>query len=327
MQKQVPLYLYTGPEFGERDEAVKKVLSGLQKQYSEIDEHYFYIPETPFNEIMTILQSGTLFSNGVFVVCKNAELLKKKEDIDMISSWLKNTEPTTALVLVSDDISVDAKLEKLVPPANRIKFWEMFENKKLPWVQNFFQKNGYKIGEDASQLILDLIENNTQALASECSRFFLCFPKEHEITEEDVESILTHDREENSFTLFNQISDNSVNAHTRFEKGLGVLQKIRFSKESSSVMIIAGLASCFRKLILYCKKGDSAIFGKTMQKQYAKAAQIWSVGQATAILADLASTDMEIRSGGSTMEDVLLQKLLYEIVIKKGARIQSIQSE
>ena len=92
-------------------------------------------------------------------------------------------------------------------------------------------------------------------------------------------------------------------------------------------MIIAGLASCFRKLILYCKKGDSAIFGKTMQKQYAKAAQIWSVGQATAILADLASTDMEIRSGGSMMEDVLLQKLLYEIVIKKGARIQSIQSE
>ena len=56
-----------------------------------------------------------------------------------------------------------------------------------------------------------------------------------------------------------------------------------------------------------------------MQNQYKNAAKIWTIGQATAILAILASTDMEIRSGGSLMEDILLEKMLYEIVIKKGA--------
>lgn len=326
MAKTQPIYLYTGPEFGEREEAINTIKNAQKKQFGTIDEHLFYLLETPFTEVMTILQSGTLFSDGVCIVCKNAELIKTKDDIQMISDWLENAEESSILILVSDEVTVDAKLEKLIPPSNRKKFWEMFDDKKLPWVMSFFSKNGYRIESDAAQLILDMVENNTQALKNECSRFFVCFPKDHEITEDDVESILTHNREENAFTLFNEIADSSENANVRFEKGLFILQKIRLSKDSSSVMIIAGLTSCFRKLILWHKQGESAINGKLMQKQYRSAAKVWTIGQATAILADLASTDMEIRSGGTQMEDVLLQKLLYEIVIKKGAQISGVDS-
>lgn len=326
MAKTQPIYLYTGPEFGEREEVINTIKNAQKKQFGTIDEHLFYLLETPFTEVMTILQSGTLFSDGVCIVCKNAELIKTKDDIQMISDWLENAEESSILILVSDEVTVDAKLEKLIPPSNRKKFWEMFDDKKLPWVMSFFSKNGYRIESDAAQLILDMVENNTQALKNECSRFFVCFPKDHEITEDDVESILTHNREENAFTLFNEIADSSENANVRFEKGLFILQKIRLSKDSSSVMIIAGLTSCFRKLILWHKQGESAINGKLMQKQYRSAAKVWTIGQATAILADLASTDMEIRSGGTQMEDVLLQKLLYEIVIKKGAQISSVDS-
>lgn len=324
MANEKPIYLYTGPEFGERSDAVELVKTAHKKKFGEIDEHSFYLLETPFNEVMTILQSGTLFSDGVFVVCKNAELIKSKDDVKMVSDWLENADPSAVLVLISDEVTVDAKLEKLIPPANRKKFWEMFDDKKLPWLTSFFSKNGYRIQTPAAELILDMVQNNTQALKNECSRFFLCFPKEHEITEEDVESILIHDREETAFTLFNQISESKEVPEVRFEKGLMILQKIRLSKDNSSVMIIAGLSSCFRKLVLWHREGESAISGKLMQKQYARAAKIWSIGQATAILADLAATDMEIRSGGTQMEDILLQKLLYEIIIKKGGQLSSL---
>lgn len=324
MANEKPIYLYTGPEFGERSDAVEIVKNAHKKKFGEIDEHSFYLLETPFNEVMTILQSGTLFSDGVFVVCKNAELIKSKDDVKMVSDWLENADPSAVLVLISDEVTVDAKLEKLIPPANRKKFWEMFDDKKLPWLTSFFSKNGYRIQTSAAELILDMVQNNTQALKNECSRFFLCFPKEHEITEADVESILIHDREETAFTLFNQIAESKESPEVRFEKGLMILQKIRLSKDNSSVMIIAGLSSCFRKLVLWHREGESAISGKLMQKQYARAAKIWSVGQATAILADLAATDMEIRSGGTQMEDILLQKLLYEIIIKKGGQLSSL---
>ena len=325
------IYLYTGPEFGERNEAVDAVKTALKKKFGDIDEHLFYLQETPFGQIMTILQSGTLFSNGVCVVCKGAELLKKKDDLAMISDWLdSNPDESSVLILVSDEVSVDSKLDKLVPAQNKKKFWEMFDNQKVPWLTKFFQKNGYRLNQDAAELILDMIENNTQALKAECSRFFIIFPKDHTVTVEDVEKILTHNREESAFTLFNQISQSGEPVQKRFENGISILQKIRLSKDSSSVMLIAALSSCFRKLVLWHKvtanglpdsftlkvNGFSSV---PMQNQYKNAAKIWTIGQATAILAILASTDMEIRSGGSLMEDILMEKMLYEIVIKKGA--------
>ena len=328
-----PFYVYTGPEFGLRTEAVDSIKNSLKKKFGAIDEHLFYLQETPFNEVMTILQSGTLFSDGVCIVCKNAELLKKKEDIQMISDWLKDAAESSVLILVSDEISVDSKLEKLVPAANRKKFWEMFEDKKLPWLYGFIQKNGYTIEEDAAKLILELIENNTQALQTECSRFFICFPKGHCITEDDVDSVLTHSREENVFSLFNQLSNPSQNVQVSLEKGLSILQKIRLSKENSSVMIISGLSSCFRKLVTWhtlVQNGSTDDFslktngfsGPLMQKQYRNAAKVWNKAQSAAILAILSSTDTAIRAGAA-LEDVLLQKMLYEIVVKKGAGISS----
>ena len=323
MAKGNSIYLFTGPELGDRNDAVEKVKASHKKQFGTIDEHLFYLIETPLSQVMTILQSGTLFSDGVLIVCKNAELIKKKEDIQMISDWLEDAEPSAVLILISDEITVDSKLEKLIPPANRKKCWEMFDSDKLPWVMNFFSKNGYRIQQNAARMILEMVENNKQALQNECSRFFVCFPKDHEITEDDVESILTHNREENVFTLFNQMANPSESAQVNLEKSLNILQKIRLSADNSPVMIIAGLSSCFRKLVLWHKEGEGAIFGKLQQKQYRNAAKVWSLGQATAILAILASTDMEIRSGGNLLQDLMLQKMLYEIILKKGAQISS----
>lgn len=331
----LPVYLYTGPEFGNRNDAVEAVKKSLAKQNGVVEEHLFYLTETPFSQVMMILQSGTLFSNAVFVVCKAAEVLKKKDDLEQLSSWLESKpEENAVLVLISDEISVDSKLEKLVPASNRQKFWEMYDDKKVPWVKTFFSKNGYGIEEEAAELILDMVENNTQTLKNECSRFFLCFSTGHVITVDDVESVLTHDREESPFTLFDCIADVSVPAGKRLEGAVSILQKIRLSKENSSVMFIAGLASCFRKLSLWHKINEGGYaddfalktngFGSSlMQKQYRKAAKVWNLGQTTAILAILAATDMEIRSGGTLMEDILLQKMLYEIIIKKGAQMST----
>ncbi|MBO4859777.1 MAG: DNA polymerase III subunit delta [Treponema sp.] len=342
-----PVYLYTGPEFGLRGEAVEKVKASLKKKYGDIDEHLYYLVETPFAEVINILSAGTLFTSATCVVCKNAELIKKN-DIALLSDWLASVSDegngsgssasddsdSSVLILVSDEISVDAKLDKLIPESNKRKFWEMFEKDKLPWVQNYFQKNGFRIERDAAQLILDMIENNTEALKNECSRFFVCFQKDHIITCDDVDSILINNREESAFTLFNRISNADAPVQKRFEDGLTILQKIKLSKDTNSVLLIAGLASCFRKLALWhsiCPNGYSTDSGtlknhgfssSTMQRQYTNAAKIWSSGQAAAILAILSAADMEIRSGGSMMEEVILQKMLYEIVVKKGASIQ-----
>lgn len=329
-----PLYLFTGPEFGQRNEEVETVKNNLKKKFGDVEEYLFYATETPAAEYLAIIQNESLFSSCTCVVVKNADSIKK-EEIQMISDWASSiTSDSNVLILVADSISVDAKLEKLVPPAQKKIFWELKEESKVSWVQNFFSKNGYSITIDAINLILEMVENNTQALKQECLRFFVCFPKEHQITEDDVDSVLINNREENVFTLFDAMAKPMQQPQERFEHSLSVLQKVLLSKENSPVMIIAGLTSCFRKLSLWIKLQNSGksddfnlkINGFTSKKQkaqYSAASKIWTSGQVTAILAILSQTDIEIRSGGSLLENTYLQKLLYEIIIKKGATCAS----
>ena len=326
-----PVYLFTGPEFGERNDAIENLKNSVSKKFGSVDNYLFYASETPVNEFMSVLQNESLFSEATFITVKNAETIKKKDEIEIILNWIKNVKSENAvLVLVSDEISVDSKIEKAVPSSNQKKFWEMYEDKKLPWIQNYFSKNGYTLTEDAGNLILSLIENNTQSLKAECSKFFICFPKGTKITEETVDKILTHTREENAFSLFDAMSNSQKTSQERFQNSLEILQKIRLSKENSSVMIIAGLSSCFRKLSLWHKlrlegKNDdfnlkiNGFSSAKIKKQYLSASKNWTSGETSAILSILAETDMNIRSGGTLLENTLLEKALYEIIIKKGS--------
>lgn len=326
------VYLYTGPEAGMRNDAVLAIKESMKKKFGQVEEYLFYAYETPPSEYIAILESESLFSSSTCVVVKGAEAIKKKDEVDSLLKWISlSASDAAVLILISDEISVDSKIEKAIPQGNKKIFWEMSEDRTISWLNNYFSKNGYKITEEAASLIFDMLENNTETLKNECSRFFICFPKDHIIDSDDVDAILTHNREENAFSLFNTMSEEGEDPSRCLEKSLEILQKIRLSKDSSSVLIIAGLASCFRKLIIWQKlaasgKADdfnlkiNGFSSKKMKSQYGRAARIWSQGQSLAILALLSSTDIDLRSGGALLEDVILQKMLYEIIFKKGGR-------
>ena len=175
-----------------------------------------------------------------------------------------------------------------------------------------------------------MVENNTDTLKTECSRFFYCFDKSHEITSEDVEKILTHNREESAFTLFESMADSTKSRQQRFENALAILQKIRLSKDSNATALIAGLTYCFRQLKTWHtihaggKSPDEATLksnkftSKTMRTRYQNAAKVWSSGEVSSILALLATTDMSIREGGASMEDTKLVMMLYSAIVKNG---------
>ncbi len=344
MQPQI--YLYTGPEFGMRDDAVKAVQKSLKKEFGDFEEHIYYLGDASLGQVLSVLDNGNLFSSATCVICKNAELLKKKDEIQLLEDWCKNSQDSdqasSVLIFVSDEINVDAKLDKLVPASNKKKFWEMFDNQKIPWLKDYFSKNGYGLTDDAAQMILDMVDNNTMALKNECSRFFLCLEKGKNLTPEDIDAFLTHNRKENAFSLFKQMIDSYSTEAERLENSLDSLMGIMLSKENSSVALIASLSSCFRQLLLWHKLqaesnggygADDATLkangfkSSPIQAQYRKAAKIWTIGQTTAILAILSSTDMQIRSNTSIDENLLLQKMLYEIIIKKGGSLATAEYE
>ena len=316
------IYLFTGPEAGEKNEAIAAIKAAAQKKNGTLDDYRYFASDVRVADVVAQLQNVGLFSSAVFIVLRNAELIKTKDDLELLASWAKSGDAANTLILVSDENSVDKKLESLVPSNHKKVFWEMFENRKEQWLISFFKKNGFSIEPDAVSEILEMIENNTESLKNECSRFFYCYEKGAKITVSDVDKILSHNREESAFTLFEAMADKTKNA-------LEILNKIRVSRENNGVMIIAGLTYCFRQLrgLLNLTAGrpvdetvlkQAGIFGKKNQEKYKSAASVWNAGQVASIIALLASTDMNIRESGSAFEDTSLVLLIHSIVMKNG---------
>ena len=335
-----PVYLLTGPEIGERNDFAEKIKADVKKKFGSSEDYLFYAADTRVQDVVAQLRTESLFDPATVIVLRGAEQIKLKDDIALLGEWISSVTPSPAnkspsdssvLILVSDEVSVDSKLEKLIPKENKKIFWELYEDRKETWVQNYFRKNGYSVTPDAVATILEMVENNTEELRNECSRFFLCFPKDHAISPEDVEQILAHNREESAFTLFDAMADSEVSEKKRFENALLILQKILLTKNNNAVMLIAGLASCFRRLSAWHRIHAGGAYvdeitlkqngfsGKSARLQYSKASRVWTGGQTTAIIALLSRTDMEIRSMGTAFSETQLTLMLYEIIVKHGA--------
>ena len=329
--KESEVYLFTGPELGDKSDAITTILNNARKRDSALDEYSYYVSDKSVAEVVALLQNVGLFSSSLFVIYKNCEQIKLKSDVDLLVSYIKESadNPNT-LILLSDENNIDKRIESAVPSSHKKIFWEMFENQKPQWVRNFFRKNGFSITDDAIESILNMVENNTQSLKIEGSKFFYCYPKGYEITCADVDKILTHNREENAFTLFEAMSDSSLTKTKRLEESLDILQKIRLSRESNGVSLIAGLTYCFRQLLVWQKlnSGSVAVSETTLKangftskknrEKYIKASKIWTTGETFSIISLLADTDISIREEGTSLENIRLTALIYSIVIGNG---------
>lgn len=321
----IPLWLFTGPELGERNEALNALKKTAEKKYGQLDRHLFYAADTPLSVILDTVQNGSLFADARFVVVKNAEALKKKDDIQALTDWAGQTgnHSNAFLVLISDEISIDKKIEALIPKEQKKIFWELFENKKQEWVRRFFAQAHIEIDREAVATLLELVENNTEALKTACSHIGLFFEPGTVLDTDSVERLLAHNKEETAFSLFDALSKDN------FEYALTIRQKLMLSKESSPVQLIAGLTYCFRRLRdwhNHAQTGQLDEFslkkiGFTSKKaieQYRRASSLWDMQSVHRIISLLNRTDMQIRAMGHELAAVMLDACLYSIAGKQG---------
>ena len=314
-------YIFLGPELGKKQDAVDTV----RKKYPGAEESIFYAGETPAGTITDTLQNKSLFAESRIVIVKNAELIKKKDDVDQFVSCIKNHEEPSVLILLSDETKLAAGIDDAVPKANKQVFYEMFEREKSDWVRQFFGREGFDIDNDSIAAILELVENNTASLKNECSRLVSFLPKNSLVNTEDIEKWLSHNREESAFTLFSRI------AYGDLSKALESVAVMLAAKESAQA-ILAGLAWCFGKLGDYLAlletQGEANNFelkkiGLSSPKardDYAAAGRRYSIEDVETCLALTAEYDLLFRSPVAVMGNLLMERYILTI-IKKPARI------
>mgnify|MGYP002626811941 CR=1 FL=1 len=80
----IPVYLFCGPELGQRNDAVEAVKAALKKKYGSSDDFLYYAADTRVEDVVSQLRTESLFTPATCIVLRGAEAIKKKEDISVL---------------------------------------------------------------------------------------------------------------------------------------------------------------------------------------------------------------------------------------------------
>jgi DNA polymerase-3 subunit delta len=321
-----PFFLLTGPENGQKALFIDSIKQKLSKTGGGKPEEYrFYAFESDMQEVLSIIRNSSLFAASKLVFIASAEKIKKAEDIKLLSAYFKQPAKDAVLILQSDEINIDKRLEKAAGKDSKKIFWELFENQKHDWIRTYFKKKNMEIDGDAVDLLLETVENDTQDLEKECSRLSLYFSAKGKIDSSDIETYIFHSKDENVFTLFETV------ARQDFKAGLDILQNILLSGSSDSVQLLAGLLWQFRRLmVLKSLLNDNFGFeeacsrlkirSKKNKRMYSEGSRNFSLQNLEQIIVCAAEFDRMLRSLRPAVHETLLKLFLYRCIIKKGAR-------
>jgi DNA polymerase-3 subunit delta len=328
-------YLFLGPELGEKDDAVEEIRRTLGAAGSSgapgkggFEETSFYAGDTPAAEICAALRNGSLFTDTRLFLIKNIEAFRKKDELELLVSCVKSPQRGTVVILLSDETKAPKALEEAVPSGNKRIFWELFENRKAGWVRDFFRREGCRISDEGIARVLELVENNTEALKRDCGRLARFLGKEKIIGADDAEEWLSHSREESSFTLFSRIAMGDLSGSVES------LHALLGAKESFQ-SILGGLGWCFRRLRDYQALAESGrltgdrsddfelrkigLSSPKSRKDYQQADRFYGAGAADRFLALTAEYDIRLRSSGGALETLLMEMFLYKLIRRRGA--------
>lgn len=329
-------FLLLGPELGEKGREVQRIreLAAKQAGGAEVEEHRFYAFETPVQEALSLLRSGSLFAGHTLVIIHGVEQIKRKEDLELLEAYLRNPSDTGTLVLVTDEFRIkDPRSKKdwtkRIPEDHRKIFWEMFENQKRDWLNTFFRRQHVDVDEEAVELILELVDNNTLDLKRAAGRLALFVGEKGRLTADEVETYLYHSKEENVFTLFRAIAGRDL------ETALELLRTLLLSGDNSPQSVIAGLLWQLRKLHAFATLTERNysheeafrtlnIRGKRNQRLYAAALSAYAPEAIERILVRTTDADAELRGFNSRAHELLLDRLIYSMIVRDG-HLESMQ--
>jgi DNA polymerase-3 subunit delta len=319
------VHLLLGPEEGEKASFVEKITQGIAAAGEPPEVSRFYAGESRMADVVLCLRNQTLFARRRLVVLANLEEVKRAEEVATLVEYLGAPSSDATLLLLSGGFAgeIDKKITAAVPKESQKIFWEMFDNQKQGWVTNFFRQKKITIAPDAVDYILDMVENNTRDMRTECERLALFFGPDADIGLEKVEQYIYHSKEENVFTLFDRICERELGGAEE------VLDKILLSREADATQLAGGLLLQFRRLAglkrMLAENYEAAeafpklrIFSKKNQKTYIEASRKYSDADIETIVQLLAEFDERFRSIRTELHALLLHLMVYYIVRKAG---------
>lgn len=328
-QRYAPLYFLQGDEPYYIDLIAEYIenytLSESEKGFNQL---VLYGKDVDVSTIITNAKRYPMMSDRQVVIVKEAQEiqdLNTQGGQQLLEAYVKNPLPSTILVFCHKYKSLDSRktLGKAIG-----KFAVLVESKKLydnqipDWIANYIKKRGYKIEENAVQMLSDYIGNNLQRLANEIEKILINFKKEDTnivINADIVQKYVGISKEYNVFELQKALAVKDV------IKANQIVQYFEANLKANPIIpVIALLFTFFSKLLLVHHATDKTERGLAtllkinpfFVKEYRAAAIHYSLPKVIQNIHYLRIADLHAKgidnTGGSDAQ--ILKELVFKLL-------------
>lgn len=314
-------YILLGPEIGEKKEYISGIKNEIIKKYGDGTEEFTYYPyDTDMSEVIDTAEGMSMFSSFKIIIINDCSELKKK-DIELFLQYLARPADDTVMIFTDQGTKADPKLEKAA--AEKKIFWELDESRRKSFALNYFSRHNISLDQVGASLIAANSESNTLSVKNECDKLLLFFSDRKRLTGEEIEDFLFYNREENVFSLFDNILSGEL------EKTLDIAQNIMRSAEGAPIQLLAGLTWQFKRFLEFKTMLDDkytpvdaftkiGVRARKGQAVYNTGSRRYSTRETEQILSRCYYYDQLFRSVRIELQELYFPVFIYEIMAKKG---------
>lgn len=231
---------------------IKKIIKKYQIENNSIIT--YNMEEDIIENLVNELDTFDMFQNNKLVISKNSIFLSsevKKDNsynTDLLINYLKNPNPNSILILTLDkNIDERKKVCKEIKKlCNVIDCNKLNDYQLADYVKDILNKKGYKINSSSISKIIGYVGNDLMNINNELNKLVLYKMDNKNITDNDIELVVSKNVHNNIFDLIDSVVSNDKN------KIFEIYEDIMKFENEEPTKIIVMLANQFR-LILQCK--------------------------------------------------------------------------
>lgn len=206
-----PVYIL----LGEEDLLKESALSNIKKKCFPVENQtvlsFNYLStdgkSATSSQIIEECQQLPIMSNTRLIVVKDAERIID----DRLLQYAQNPTETTCLVLILRKMDKRLGIYKTLEKYAEIQEFEHPSEKDvISWIQHYIRAKKKNISSSDASYIADILENNLTGIVQDLEKLITYVGNRENITEKDIETILSENKLWDSFALTEQIQNKNT---------------------------------------------------------------------------------------------------------------------
>ncbi len=313
-----PVYFFCGEEEFFIDQLVDAVEANvLNESEKAFNQSIIYGKDATAQNVIETCRRLPMMSDKQLVIIKEAQSFK---EIDGIINYLKSPVRSTILVMAYKHGLPDKRKSFGKEIQKQSVYFEsspLRDYQMSPWIKGYVKSKGYKIDEDAVELLAEYTGTDLSTVSNEIDKLIINKPKGSGITTTEVESGVGVSKEYNSFELNNALAYRDV---TKAHK---IVNYFVANPKNGPIPLVLGTLQGFFSKVWVCyhnrQKSDNELAGilrvnPYFVKDYKAACAKYNAQKMEYIFYVLEEYDL--RSKGINNNSIREGELLKEVVIK-----------